>query len=133
MTKLSLSIGEEVSVVNCFTISVGSNTRRGASAVSEALDFLESRLERVCRSSVYSTPSVSGDGTTYFNAVARGYSHLSLEEMEAVCKDYEAKCGRVRGSKDVEIDLDVVVFNSCVVRPRDAERAYFTIGVSQLP
>lgn len=120
-------------VMNCFTISVGSNSNRASLAVSEALHFLESLLKHVCRSSVYTTPSVSADGTTYCNAVARGYSRLSLEEMDAACKDYEMKCGRVRGAKIVEIDLDVVVFNSCVVRPRDAERAYFTIGVSQLP
>lgn len=118
---------------NRFVISIGSNSADSAVRVGRAIEHLESVLSEMRSSSVYRTPSVCGDGTIYTNAVVSGLSSLDAEEMDRVCKAYERECGRKKGKGEpVVIDLDVVIINSEVLRPKDAARSYFTIGLSEI-
>ncbi len=118
---------------NRFVISIGSNSADSAVRVGRAIEHLESVLLQMRSSSVYRTPSVSGDGTTYTNAVVSGFSCLDAEEMERVCKAYERECGRTKEKGvTVVIDLDVVIINSEILRPKDAARSYFTIGLNEI-
>lgn len=116
-----------------YVISVGSNVPDGQANVMRAIDYLRSILFGAEVSSVYRTDSINGDGTFYCNCVVRGRSDREPAEMEALCKDYEAQCGRTRAVKAVvTIDLDVVIVDGTVVRPKDASRYYFTKGFDEL-
>lgn len=116
-----------------YVISVGSNVPDGQTNVLRAIDYLRSVLTNVEVSSVYRTDSINGDGTLYCNCVVRGRSDLESAEMEALCKDYETRSGRMRTVKGVvTIDLDVVMVDGVVVRPKDASRYYFTKGFDEL-
>lgn len=114
-----------------YVISIGSNVSNRELRVGEAIDYLTALLGSAKASSVYHTPSINGDGVDYANAVVAGDSNLDVAEMDALCKCYEAEKGRVHGH-DVVIDLDVVMCDSAVLRPKDAERSYFTRGYEEL-
>lgn len=119
--------------MNTFVISIGSNLPDGQQHVEKAIGWLRS-IGHSCESSaIYSTPSISGDGTLYFNAVLRGKFPYGPEALSERCKQYEAACGRIRvKGKPVVIDLDVVMFNSLILRPNDASRSYFKLGYNEL-
>lgn len=107
----------------------------GESKVKTALQYLKTILGCIRISSVYSTPSVSGDGRIYFNAVATGHWNDSVEQLNDTLKRYEAESGRVPGHKhggDVTVDLDIVMADDIILRPTDASREYFLIGYREL-
>ncbi|MDE6489082.1 MAG: 2-amino-4-hydroxy-6-hydroxymethyldihydropteridine diphosphokinase, partial [Paramuribaculum sp.] len=112
---------------------IGSNVEDADLQVERAISHLRAVLSDMRWSSVYRTPSVSGDGSFYSNAVAAGFSSFSSSEMERICKTYEAECGREKGDgKHVVVDLDVIIANSEILRPKDAARSYFTIGFDEI-
>lgn len=116
-------------------VGIGSNVAEGRSMVSDAVDYLSGIFGGVECSGIYSTESVSGDGTNYFNAVARIYSTFGDDEVEAMFKAYELRCGRdeeMRRRKIVPIDLDIVVSGGSVLRPKDMAREYFQKGYRML-
>lgn len=81
------------------------------------------------------TPSVSNnDASVYYNAVAccQVDGDCSCDVLQDHLKHYEISAGRVRGAKNVLIDLDLVVFDGKIVRPVDFSRNYFSIGYREL-
>lgn len=103
--------------------------------VQRAIHLLCSLLNDAVSSSIYSTPSVSiGDSSVYCNAVIAGWSSLSPEELSGRLKEVESDFGRIHDKKSpcVELDLDVVIADSEILRPRDYDRQYFRIGYMQL-
>lgn len=118
-----------------YVISVGSNLPTGQEIVRKGLSFLESLLSAAKKSSIYTTPSISrGDDSFYCNAVIAGESVLTSDEMVAVCKEWEKSVGRrhIPGSTEVAGDMDIVIVDGIVVRPKDYERDYFKIGFNQI-
>jgi len=116
-----------------YVISIGSNDVDAVRRVLLAIDYLRSVLKDFRQSSVYSTPSTKCDGTYYKNAVVAGKSSLTIEEISSLCKAYEHREGRVRKpDANVVIDLDVVMCDDDILRPRDAAQEYFTIGFGEL-
>lgn len=118
-----------------YVISVGSNISTAKEMVENGLRRLKTLLSDSHCSSIYSTPSVSrGDDSTYFNAVIAGVSRLSLVDLSHKCKKLELEMGRCHDSacKDVAVDIDIVVADGEIVRPKDFNRDYFHIGFNQL-
>lgn len=116
-------------------VSIGSNMSDGESMVKTALRYLTTVLSGIRISSVYSTPSVSGDGRTYFNAVAAGQWSDSIELLNTLFKQYEVMAGRKPKQKsggDVPLDLDIVMAGDSIIRPADYTREYFLIGYREL-
>lgn len=113
-------------------IGVGSNAPDKKHRMEQAIDFLRSSLEDFRCSSVYSTPALNGVDADYLNAVACGSCALSVEQAVAVLKDYERKCGRKKGDKFVVIDMDLVIADGEVLRPRDMQHEYFLRGYNEL-
>lgn len=116
-------------------VSLGSNMPDGRERVAGAIAWLHDVMEVESCSAIYTTPSVSvGDDSTYYNAVACCSTGLQPPQIECLLKCYEAESGRRHspGSHSVAIDLDLVVFDGDVLRPRDAARDYFLIGLSQI-
>lgn len=120
--------------VNTYVIALGSNVADGRRFINKAISLLRRRLVGLSVSSVYSTPSVScGDNSIYFNAVAMGRSHLSTRTLNSMVKRWELLLGRDRSAKHtVTIDIDIVLCNDRILRPRDFRRRYFVIGYNQL-
>lgn len=113
---------------NTVYISIGSNLSNGAEHIENAFGFLRDNYENVVCSTIYSTPSISiGDDSIYFNAVA-SCEVDGVESTNIDLKAYESRCGRIRGNKDVVIDMDIVIADGQILRPRDYDREYFQIG-----
>lgn len=122
--------------MNSCTIAIGSNTPDREAQVKSAIDNLSSVLDRAAVSSVYDTPAISGDGTTYTNAVIHGYTSLRSDQLVTLLKDRESMQGRDRTAptphSEVAIDLDLVIYASRILREADFSRHYFNIGYREL-
>lgn len=109
-------------------ISLGSNSLSAVANIRRAVGSLSS-LGRVTASP--SKPS--GDG--YTNCVAELLTSLDFDALRDASKLIEAEIGRTPGDKEqgrVEIDIDIVYFDSELLRPLDAARPYFLDGLKTL-
>lgn len=112
-------------------ISIGSNMADGEFRLTATFDFLRREFGYVEISPIYRTDSVSGDGSVYYNAVARVTTDREDSEVDASFKVWEISQGRndeMRRLKLVPVDLDIVISGDKVIRPRDAGREYFQYG-----
>lgn len=84
-------------------------------------------------SSFYTTCDASGKSDRiYLNSVFRVESELSLEEIISRAKKIEEEAGRDRKSKEVALDVDVVIQDKTILRDKDYERDYFQYGYKEL-
>lgn len=116
-------------------IGIGSNTADSREQVQKAIDKLHEIVAELCASTIYSTASVSGDGTSYSNAVVCCRAEMPIFELNAQLKEMELQFGRtsaIRQQGVVPIDLDIVVADGHVLRARDYSREYFQRGYNQL-
>ena len=116
-------------------LSIGSNCGPRHDAVEEAMAWLSGLLDRFMASDIYETDAIGHEGPKYMNAVASGVSSMTLEELEACCKRYEREFGRddlSRIEKRVPIDIDIVVADGRVLRPRDFNCEFFRRGYMEL-
>ena len=116
-------------------LSLGSNVSCREEKIHEAAHELRSILEDMRVSEPYVTPALNGRDPDYMNAVVSGLTSVDSDVISAACKDIERRLGRTPLSKqkgEVEIDIDVVVWNGEIVRPAAFSRSYFTRGYRQL-
>ena len=115
-------------------IGIGSNTPQAQSNVACAIAWLKTRFAGLCASEIYQTDGVGAKsrGTRYCNAVATGHTDMSAGEITSLLKDYEQANGRVKGNREITIDLDLVVYGAEVLRPTDFAHTYFQRGFRQL-
>lgn len=116
-------------------LSLGSNVRGATGNISSASTCLTEIDGNLSISNVYQTPALNGRDADYCNAVVRIVTSLSFEELNLKCKQIERQLGRTPESKlvgRVEIDIDIVVWNGDVVRPKDFSHSYFMIGYNQI-
>jgi 2-amino-4-hydroxy-6-hydroxymethyldihydropteridine diphosphokinase len=87
------------------------------------------------QSDIYDTPPFSGVGSDYVNTVVAISTDLTLETIDALCKEYERHEGRddtCRSRGIVPIDMDVVIYGDTIVRPHEVSRYYFQQGYCSL-
>lgn len=116
-------------------LSVGSNFGSKKDNVARALDWLRNTLVNTRCSSIYETPEIHGYGPSYFNAVIEGLTDMPLSKFNYTLKDYEIKSGRTpeaKERKEVIIDLDIVMWDSEVIRPEDFKRQFFQKGYQEI-
>lgn len=116
-------------------VSLGSNCGDRAAAVAKAMEWLRLRLNEFRESGIYETPSCGHAGSNYMNAVVSGKCICDLPHFEKECKLYEESEGRdgeCRRLNLVPIDIDVVVCDDMVLRPKDYAREFFKIGYRQI-
>lgn len=114
-------------------LSVGSNCSR--EKVSDALSWLSEILDDFHSSELYRTPSIHGDGVPYVNAVVVGHTGLTEDELNLRLKKYEVDNGRddaCRQAGIVPVDIDIVIWDSKILRLRDFRHDFFQIGYRQL-
>jgi len=81
-------------------------------------------------SDIYETPEIHGRGEPYMNAVLSGRTGMELETLERLTKEYETGAGRdaaARNAGRVPIDIDIVIWDGTVVRPKDYSQSFFRI------
>lgn len=116
-------------------LSLGSNCGDRKAHVTGGIQWLSKILSNFRVSPIYATPDCLGSQKEYMNAVAAGETSLSQEEIDNLCKEYEISCGRdaeSRKSNLVPIDIDLVIYGSDILRPRDFARDFFQIGFRSL-
>lgn len=116
-------------------LSVGSNCGNRHSQVESGIGWLRDLLLNVKVSSIYSTGDCHGGPRDYYNAVVKGLTSMKIEDLDLMCKVFESNHGRTpdaRSQGDVPIDIDVVVFDNEIIRPKDFRQKFFQIGYRQL-
>ncbi len=86
-------------------------------------------------SSVYESDAINGKDAPYLNAVIHGLSPVNSTALVKFLKEWEIEEGRQQDDVahgQVSIDLDLVIFDSRILRPKDFERHYFNIGYREL-
>lgn len=74
-------------------------------------------------------------GTQFLNQVVRFTTSLSATEVTHRLKETEVRMGRKASDKQqgkVIIDIDLIVFDSLILKPADYARPYFTEGMEAL-
>lgn len=120
---------------NRFVLSLGSNTSERRENVVAAIRYLKEVFTVSSVSSVYETLPWGGGVSMYANCVLSGATQMELDAVLALAKEWERKNGRDEIAKKcgiVPVDVDVVIWNDEVLRPKELEREYFMIGYRQI-
>lgn len=117
-----------------YIITLGSNTPDKNERVAAAILRLKEWVDVVSSTPVYSSPDAYHDGRPpYANAIVVADGPEKAEEMlDKIFKDYERSQGRDRSSRMVQIDIDIVVRDTTILRPRDYSAPYFLLGLPLL-
>lgn len=118
-------------------IGIGSNCQQKAAEMEAACRWLCGVLGDCRVSKPYHNPATACSLTPmpYLNAVAVGLTSRSASQLQALCKTYEQQRGRTPQTdrtRGIIIDLDVVVYNTAILRPSQSRQPYFTIPLSTL-
>lgn len=119
--------------MNSVTISLGSNSPEKESILTRAMDHIAQMV-------VSSTPAYVDENqpykNPYLNIVARLETELDYDVLNKRFKELEIMMGRQKGTRNddpVALDIDIVIFNNTVMRPRDLNSSYFKMGLDMLP
>lgn len=117
-----------------YIITIGSNTPDKNERVAKAIEWIKECMTVISATPVYSSPDAYHTSRPqYANAIVVIQAADGAEEMlDQLFKAYEFGEGRLRGTQDVPIDIDVVVRDSDILRPRDYTAPYFLLGLPQL-
>lgn len=110
---------------------VGSNCGNKRSNVEAAIYFLKKNSRLIDRSDIYESRDFLGSGKTYLNCVVILETRCSEDYFNRQLKEFEIVCGRDSSAKergDVPIDLDIVIWNSEIRRPKDYYAEFFRNG-----
>jgi len=121
--------------MNRFVISLGSNSSDRYEKMNMTIERLNLLLNIESASSVYETLPWGGGDKSYINCVMAGTTAMDKECLIEMAKNWEKQCGRDEEAKKqgiVPIDLDIVIWNDIVLRPKELNRDYFTTGYRQL-
>lgn len=118
-------------------ISIGSNVPDKEKRVSGMCGELKHIFPACEVSAVYTTPAVGrcAGMPDYCNAVARIATTDDYDALKAFFKQKEVEHGRSHDANVpslVPLDIDIVVWEGKVLRPRDMEQEYMRVGLRQL-
>lgn len=115
-------------------LSVASNVESRRQMMADALDWLTGVLAPLRCSMLYTTQALHGD-STYLNAVVSGYCDMPFEELHAMFKQHEVDAGRteeMRSKHFVPIDIDIVIYDGEILKPKDYGQEFFKKGWDEL-
>ena len=117
-----------------YYISVGSNLLNKHEMVENGISLLRNIFpDNFVASSLYKTPCIGGYGDDYANAVVAIETTLDHPTLDRMLKELEIASGRDKDDKkSVALDLDIVVADDKVLRPKDYEREYFQKGYNAI-
>jgi 2-amino-4-hydroxy-6-hydroxymethyldihydropteridine diphosphokinase len=117
--------------MNSLVISLGANCGNRERAVSEAMLWLSGLLSEFKASDIYETLPVGHAGSNYINGVVTGETELDVKTFDRLCKEYELNHGRDAESRLknlVPVDIDIVIANGHIMRPKDYGCGFFRKG-----
>lgn len=120
---------------NAVVLSIGSNSADREAQMTNCIAWLRGIATPTKLSSVYNSPASNGKDPDYLNAVAEIATALTHPELTKLLKDYERQCGRTPQSKafgSIPIDIDIVMWNGEVLRPKDFAQYYFAKGWNEI-
>ena len=116
-------------------LCLGSNLD-GATRLSAARQALLSHFPDIRFSQEMVTEAIgTGFLSPFHNQVARLTTFLSAEEVRAILKGIEQVQGRLPEDKAngiVKLDIDLLVYDECVLKEKDLEREFVKIGLEEL-
>ena len=124
-----------LSNMTSFVIGLASNTDDAEFQMEQAVQTLQTIFRKSSVSNFYQSASISGDGSTYTNAVMAGLTEMSHNELSEKLKKLELKHGRdeqARREKRVTLDLDLGIWDGRIERQNDFEQPYFNRGYREL-
>lgn len=117
-------------------IGLASNRKEGEEILHQTIEKLSRDFRSARFSNCYLTDPVgSCSKRMYWNCTGIIETNLDLDTLKNSFKTMEREAGRTPDSKltgDIPLDIDVVVWNNRVIRPRDWEQPYFQTGLKQL-
>ncbi len=116
-------------------LTLGSNCPEREQMMAAATEWVDETFGPAVSSGIYSTRALNGHSPDYLNMVVRVSTLLSAEEVAALGKEFEKKCGRSCESKlrgVVEMDVDLVQYGKIILRPEEFTRSYFMTGFNRL-
>lgn len=117
-------------------IGLASNRKEGEEILHQTIEKLSRDFRSARFSNCYLTDPVgSCSKRMYWNCTGIIETNLDLDTLKNSFKTMEREAGRMPDSKqtgDIPLDIDIVVWNNYVVRPRDWEQPYFQTGLKQL-
>lgn len=121
--------------MNNVILSLGSNSHDSNEQMRRCIHWLQNTLQVTAKSTVYRTAATNGKDADYTNAVVAVGTSMPIDQLNGLMKQYERECGRTPQSKSlgsIPIDIDIVIFNGQIIRPKDFAQTYFSLGYQQL-
>lgn len=117
--------------MNEVLVCIGANGVDKAEAVDRAFAVLSGMTTVTADSGSYPTPPEGTPANTepYNNRVLTLTTPLSYDELHRRCKEYETGRREAHTGKGVAVDIDIVTFNSEILRPLDFNSAYMAAGL----
>ena len=117
--------------MNRIVLCIGSNMEPKRRNVEDAIRWCSGLCGDIRCSSIYETPEIHGIGAPYANAVLEAFTEYGYEDLNTLLKSYELRMGRdghARQHGIVPIDVDIVLWNDEIIRPKDFRQSFFRIG-----
>lgn len=121
-------------LVICFGSNSSDGDRLIDVALGKVLSFVRWPIVSTCYQSE-SYPAESASSALYFNRVLLGWTDLSLSVLESEFKKIEISMGRDQNARDtglVPIDIDIIIVDDKIIRPKDYGRPYFITGYDEI-
>lgn len=121
-------------MLNKALLCLGSNVPSAVEYLAAAVVFLQENGAIVRTTQPYLTdPEYQGDVGVYQNQLIELAVDCDYDTLKTTIKAYEAEIRAAGPAKPfVNIDLDIVIWNEEVVRPKDAAADYFKSGLKIL-
>lgn len=118
---------------NIAYICLGANDFDAEIQLDKAYDYLVSKGVVVKSTPVYPTdPEYAGDTAPYHNRIVVMMLACGYDEFVASAKVYERAVRAMASPGRVAVDIDVVVWNGTVMRPKDTSSRYYLKGLELL-
>lgn len=122
--------------MNQILISLGSNMPCGKGNMESAIKKIRAKATFARFSSIYDTdPIGKHKHARYKNCVGQIHSTEPFEYWHSFFKSLEVEMGRnelLRAQGDVPLDIDIVIWNEDVIRPRDLMADYLKEGLQEI-
>lgn len=122
--------------MNKAILGIGSNYPDSFNRVEQCCKEISFMVNKATFSSIYQTEAVcSKPAPSYHNCVALIETEIPYNDLKALFKEMEYKAGRNPQDKEkglVVIDIDIVVWNDEILKPKDMEHSYMKIGLKEL-
>lgn len=121
--------------MNNAIISIGCNKSDRLTRIDNAIRWLKDNFNQCLCSQVYEMPAINGIDRPYLNSVIQISTDKDIQELTALFKNYEIICGRTSRSKAegiIPLDIDIIIWNDTIVRPKEYAFEYFMKGYVQL-